>query len=54
MWDKHPSVIGEEQLQGLAHGEDQGDPQASAEEQATQDALTLVRQVATARETELM
>lgn len=43
---EHPAVVGQQHLQGVAHGDDQGHPEASAEQDAAHHLLGLARHVA--------
>lgn len=45
---EHPAVVGEQHLQGVAHGDDEGHPQAGAEQDATDHVLRPAGQVAAA------
>lgn len=46
MLGEHPAVVGEQHLQGVAHGDNEGHPQAGAEQDATDHVLRPAGQVA--------
>ena len=45
---EHPAVVGEQHLQGVTHGDDEGHPQARAEDDAAHHLLGLAGHAATA------
>ena len=48
MLGEHPAVVGQQHLQGVAHGDDEGHPEARAKEDAADHLLRLAGHAATA------